>query len=315
MTGRDVTLLVNPAAGRGRGRRRLPAVSAALADALGGRPLRVHRAADYADAARVAARAVEAAVDGGCLVVMGGDGMAALGLNACAGTNVPLGIIPTGTGNDFCRGAGLATSIPGAVDAITGGWTRRVDLMSVSGDLSDGSDHRYVGSVVSSGFDERVNRRTNNLPVSVGTASYLFSVIAELRSFRPLRYELNIDGDIRALDAMLVAVGNSGLFGGGMRICPDADVHDGLLDVTIIHPVSRSLLLRLLPLVFTGGFVGHPAVELLRARRVVVDGPGLMGMADGESRTPPFTCTAVPGAVSVFSPRGAVWPGGRRASA
>lgn len=99
----------------------MPAVSAALADALGGRPLRVHRAADYADAARVAARAVEAAVDGGCLVVMGGDGMAALGLNACAGTNVPLGIIPTGTGNDFCRGAGLATSIPGAVDAITAG--------------------------------------------------------------------------------------------------------------------------------------------------------------------------------------------------
>ncbi len=304
MSTRAVTLLVNPEAGRGRGRRRLPEVSDALTRALPGRPVNIEIATDYRDAESRAVEAVARAGGGGSLVVMGGDGMAGLGLNACAGTTVPLGIIPAGTGNDFCRGAGLPTSIAGAVDAIRRGRTSRIDLMSVTGSLSDGRTHRYVGSVVSTGFDERVNRRANELPVSVGTASYLYSVLAELRSFQPLRYHLTIDGRERSLDAMLVAVGNSGLFGGGMRICPDANVYDGLLDVTIIHPLSRGLLLRLLPQVFTGGFVRHPAAELLRAREVRVDGPGLLGMADGEELgRPPFTCEAFPGAVSVFSAR------------
>lgn len=299
-----ITLLVNPEAGRGRGRRRVPEVSEALAKALPGRHVEIELTTDQRDAELRAVEAVARAAGGGSLVVMGGDGMASVGLNACAGTAVPLGIIPAGTGNDFCRGVGLPTSIAGAVEAIRAGRTRRMDLMSVTGSLSRQQTQRYVGSVVSTGFDERVNRRTNGLPVSVGTASYLFSVLTELRSFKPLRYNLTIDGRERSLDAMLVVVGNSGLFGGGMRICPDADVYDGLLDVTIIHPVPRSLLLRLLPQVFTGGFARHPAAELIRAREVTVDGPGLFGMADGEELgRPPFACEVCPGAVSVFSAR------------
>lgn len=299
-----LTLLVNPAAGRGKAARRLPQVVQRLRVALPDRHIEVVTTSGMANARVQAEVAVRQAAHGGALVVMGGDGMASVGLNACADTEVPLGIIPAGTGNDFCRGAGLPTSISAAVATIGGRWARRIDLMKVSGDLNDGSAERFVGSVVSTGFDERVNWRTNNLPFSIGTPSYLFTVLAELRSFEPLRYELTIDGVPRSMDAMLVAVGNAGMFGGGMRICPNADVTDGLLDVTIVRPVSRPTLLRLLPSVFTGGFVGHPAAELLRVERITVDGPKLHGMADGEELgRPPFDCAVARSMVSVFSPR------------
>ena len=88
-----------------------------------------------------------------------------------------------------------------------------------------------------------------------------------------------------------------------MHGCPNADVTDGLLDLTVVHPVSKATLLRLLPTMFTGGFVNDPAVEMLRAREVVVDGDGLYGMADGEELGPvPLTCRAVPDSLTVYVP-------------
>jgi diacylglycerol kinase (ATP) len=81
---------------------------------------------------------------------------------------------------------------------------------------------------------------------------------------------------------MLVAVANTSSYGGGMKICPDADARDGLLDVTIVHPVSRLKLVQLLPLMYSGRFVRDACVEQLRAREVVVEGPGLVGFGDGE---------------------------------
>lgn len=304
MTADSVTLLVNPSAGRGKAGHQLPQIIRALSDAMPGRVVEQVTTTSFSQAAEQAEMAVQRAGYSGALVVVGGDGMASIGLNACAGTPIPLGIIPAGTGNDFCRGVGLPTSVKGAVDSICKKWTRRIDLMSVTGQLTGGASQRYVGSVVSTGFDERVNWRTNRLPFRVGIASYLFSVLTELRDFRPLSYQLTVDQSQWELDAMLVAVGNSGMFGGGMRICPNADVTDGLLDVTIVHPVSRATLMRLLPTVFWGGFVNHPAVELLRAKQVRIAGIGLYGMADGENLgDPPLDCGVVPGEVSLYAPR------------
>lgn len=294
------TLVVNPAAGRGRARRLLPRIVDALRAGRPGVDLEVvasTSAADAEDACRVAVGTRDA------LVVVGGDGMTSLALNAAAGSGVPLGIVPAGTGNDFCRGVGLPTRWREAVDVVLAGHVDHLDLMGVTGNLADARSERYVGSIVSTGFDERVNHRTNQLPVTVGALSYAWSTLAELRSFRPLRYRIELDDVPRELDAMLVAVGNAGVFGGGMRGCPDADVRDGLLDVTIIHPVGRGTLLRLLPRLFDGSFVRHPAVELARAQRVRVDGDGLWAMADGEDLgRVPLLCRAVPGALALFVP-------------
>ncbi|MCW5953116.1 MAG: diacylglycerol kinase family lipid kinase, partial [Propionibacteriaceae bacterium] len=273
-----------------------------------GANLRVFQTTSFADARLRTIAAVEGArpvVEGrrpDALLVMGGDGMMHLGLNAAAGTDVPLGLIPSGRGNDFCRGAGVPTETMAATQAIIGGLTRRIDLMEAAGNLVGGAERRWVGSVVSTGYDSRVNHRTNELTWSLGGLSYAWTALAELTVFEPVHYRLVIDGVHREQSAMLVAVGNAGYFGGGMWVCPRADVTDGLLDITIVNPVSRMTLLRLLPSMFTGGFVKDPAVELLHAREVIVDGGGLWGMADGEDLGQvPLRLCAVPEQVSIYT--------------
>lgn len=295
-----LALVVNPAAGHGRARRLLPHVTTALFELVPGAALTVHEATSY-DGARAACRdAVASGVDG--LVVMGGDGMAHLGLNACAGTEVPLGVVPAGTGNDFCRGVGLPLRWRDAVAAIATGGVRTIDLMRVAGATASG-DPEYVGSIVSTGFDEKVNHRTNTLPFSIGAPSYAWSVLVELRRFTPLRYRLVVDGEPRELDAILVAVGNAGVFGGGIRMLPDADVTDGELDVTIVHPAGLGTLVKAFPGLYRDGVRGVSVVEMLRAREVVVDGDDLWSMADGEKLgRVPLTCSVAPGALRLFAP-------------
>lgn len=299
---RRLALVANPAAGHGRAARLIPQVAERLRAGIPDLDLSLAVSTSFEDARNACAAVVDAGVDG--LLVMGGDGSTHLGLNACANTGVPLGIIPAGTGNDFCRGVGLPRRWRDAVDVIVAGDAAPIDLMEVTGPLYAG-EREYVGSVLSTGFDERVNYRTNNLPFSLGAPSYAWSVLTELRGFTPLRYRIEIDGEARELDAMLIAVANAGVFGGGIRIAPDADVTDGLLDVTIIHPVPRRTLLRLFPKLFSGAFTSEPSVEQVRASSVVVDGDDLYGMADGEDiGRPPLTCRVAPGAVRVFGAGG-----------
>lgn len=307
--GPTLTLVVNPAAGRGRARRLLPQLTAGLVAGLPDATLHVHQTTSFSDARLRCIQAVEKArppVEGhrrDALIVMGGDGMMHLGLNAAAGTGVPLGLVAAGRGNDFGRGLGVPPDLSGAIRTIVGGHTLRMDLMEVAGALLEGAERRWVGSIVSTGFDARVNYRTNHLRWNFGQLSYTWSALAELSRFEPLSYRLVIDGVPREQTAMFIAVGNAGVFGGGMRGCPDADVTDGLLDITIINPVSRATLLRLLPTMFSGGFVKDPAVELLRARQVRVDGDGLYGMADGEELGPvPLHLRAVADMLDVFVP-------------
>lgn len=305
--GPTLTLVVNPSAGRGRAKRELPDVCAALLTGQPGANLRVFQTSDYAEARLRCISAVAAArpaVPGGprdALLVMGGDGMMHLGFNAAAGSDVPLGCIPSGTGNDFARGLGLPLSSVAAARIIAGGSTRRMDLALVEGALADGAQQRYVGSVVSTGYDALVNAKSNAMTWPRGSLRYAAAALAVLAHFEPLPYELVIDGVRRQQHAMFVAVGNAGYFGGGMRILPRYRLDDGLLDITVVNPVSRATLLRLLPTIYNGGFVKDPAVELLRARTVEIDGQGLVGMADGEPLgRVPLRVSAQPGVLEVF---------------
>ncbi|MFP5282664.1 MAG: sphingosine kinase, partial [Actinomycetes bacterium] len=185
--------------------------------------------------------------------------------------------------------------------AIAGGRTRHVDLTRV-GDT-------FVGTVLATGFDALVNHRANAMPWPKGSMRYPLATLAELRVFEPLRYQLTVDGERRDLRAMFVAVGNTSSYGGGMRICPDADPRDGLLDVTIVHPVGRLKLLWLLPQIYSGRFARDPCVEQLRAREVVVAGPGLVGYGDGELiAAAPLTVRCVPHALRVHVPAPAGLP-------
>ena len=252
----------------------------------------------WTDAEKLTRTAALAAREGDAVLVMGGDGMAHLGLNACAGTDATLGIIPAGTGNDFARGVGVPKDLAGAVDAICVGATRRVDLSHIS---NEAYPSRYVGAVLSTGYDARVNRATNDISLRFGSLSYGWIALRELVHFSPLQYRLRIDGVLRIQEAMIVAVCNTGMFGGGMQIAPRADPADGMLDVTIVDPVSRTTLLRLLPQMYSGNFARHPAVQQFRAHEVEITGDSLFCMGDGEELGDvPVTVTAAPGVLKVF---------------
>lgn len=293
-----ITLVVNPSAGKGRALELLPQVAGRLRDS--GHELEVLLSRDFAEAAAMTQYA--AASDADVLAVMGGDGMMHLGVNACARQELlgrratTLGMIPGGTGNDLCRGIGLDPRNPrAAVETIAAGHTRRIDLARVH--------DRYVGAVVATGFDALVNRRANAMPWPKGSIRYPLATVAEMRVFTPLQYRLTIDGEVRELEAMLVAVGNTSSYGGGMLVCPNADPQDGLLDVTIVHPVGLLKLARLLPLMYSGRFARDRCVEQIRAQEIVVDGPGLVGFGDGEMiGAAPMTITSVPQAVRVLAP-------------
>ncbi len=206
-----------------------------------------------------------------------------------------LGLIPAGTGNDLCRGLGVGTDPRQALDVILAGGDRFVDLARIG--------EAYIGTVVATGFDAMVNRRANAMSWPKGSARYPLALFSVLRVFEPLHYQLTLDGVRRDLEAMLVAVGNTRSYGGGIRICPDADPTDGLLDVTIIHPVGRPTLLRLLPSLYTGGFVTESCVERLRVRDITIGGPGLVGFGDGEMiGATPLAVHQMPGALRVCLP-------------
>ena len=295
---RRVRLVVNPSSGKGRALEMLPAVAGALRD--GGLELTILLSRDFAEARAMTEQAVADGID--VLAVMGGDGMMHLGVNACATAQLAgdrrttLGMIPAGKGNDLCRGVGLdPDDAVAAAAVIAAGHARQLDLTR-AGD-------RFIGGVMATGFDALVNRRANEMVWPRGSSRYTLATLAELRVFSPLVYRLTLDGELRQHRAMLVAVGNTGYYGGGMHICPQADPFDGWLDVTIIHPVGRATLLRLLPEMFSGRFARDPCVEQLRVREVTVAGPGLVGFGDGEMiGAAPFTACLAPEALPILVP-------------
>ena len=301
------TLVVNPTAGRGRALKLLPAVMNELLRGLPEGSLKVLQAKTYQEAREFCESAVKNARltpdTRDALVVMGGDGIMHLGVNAAGGTGVPLGMIPAGTGNDLCRSVGLPLDPVKAARVIVGGHLLNVDLTSVVGKLAHGDTHRYVGSVVATGYDARVAIRGASMSKAWGSLAYTVAALVELRTFEPVTYRLRIDGEEMTFPAMFVAVANGGYYGGGMHIAPGASVTDGLLDVTFVYPASRATLLRELPRMFSGKFISDPCIGQCTASEVMIDGDGLVGVADGEALgQPPFGVTCEPGALTVFVP-------------
>jgi diacylglycerol kinase (ATP) len=295
-----VAVLVNPTAGRGRHRGTLPAVLKALGEA--GRPVEVV-AADSGEQAPAACRAALAA-GASALVAVGGDGTVHGGLQAVAGTPVPFGIVPAGTGNDIAADLGLPTAALTAAEAVAGalraGRTRTFDLGRVT--LSDGGGQRWFAGVLGAGFDAIVNERANGMRFPRGRRRYDAAILAELVRLRPRRYTLGLDGTDSVADAVLVAVANTPRYGGGFRISPDADPTDGLLDVVVGGRFSRAGLVRILPRVRRGTHLTHELVTAHQARTVALDAPGIVAYADGERVGPlPLTVTCVPGALTLLA--------------
>jgi diacylglycerol kinase (ATP) len=294
-----VAVLVNPTAGRGRHRSLVPAVLQRLSAA--GRPV-VLVAARAAGSAVTACR--EALADGAsALVAVGGDGTVHVALQAVAGTGVPFGVVPAGTGNDIAAALNLPSSLERAaeviVDALDAGRTRPVDLGRVT--LPDGAV-RWFGGVLGAGFDALVNERANRMRFPRGPRRYDVAILPELLQLRPRHYAMAFDGVPAEVDAILVAVANCPSYGGGFRICPDADPTDGKLDILVGGRFTRRGLLRIIPRVRRGTHLGHPLVTVHRASTLTLAAEGITGYADGERLGPlPFTIDCVPAALAVLS--------------
>ncbi|TIC87854.1 YegS/Rv2252/BmrU family lipid kinase [Nocardioides sp. GY 10113] len=288
---RDVVVLTNPTAGGGRAPRVRDEALPWLRGA--GWQVRSLVGRDAEEAADLARKALADGAD--ALVVCGGDGLVNLGLQLVAGTDVALGLLPAGGGNDLARYLGVPRSGGGAAARhLLAAHPRPIDLAR----LGD----RYYATVLAAGFDAVVNERANRMRRPRGQARYTLATLAELRTFRPRPYVLDLDGVEVRLEASLVAVGNGPSYGGGLRICEGADLHDGLLDVVVVGPLTRADLVRTYPRLFRGSHVHHPQFERHRATRVTVTAPDIVGYADGERfGALPLTVESVPAAVQVLA--------------
>jgi len=289
---RRCALLVNPTAGKARHAATVGAVHARLS--AGELDVTRMQGADGAEAADLARKAVAEEYD--VLAVMGGDGMVHLAVQALAGSRTALGVVPTGTGNDVARYLGLPRGKPvDAAEVICRQVIRPMDLGKAGS--------TYYATVLATGFDSLVNERANAMTWPRGQMRYNLATLAELKVFRPLPYTLELDGERRRLDAMLVAVGNGPSYGGGLRMCEGALLDDGQLDVVIINPISKAELLKVYPRLFRGTHVSHPAYEHHRVRQVSVAAPGIVAYADGERLGPlPLNVECAPAALSVCVP-------------
>jgi diacylglycerol kinase (ATP) len=298
VTDEKIAVLANPSAGRGRHRGLLPAVL----DALGGdgRTIRLLDAGSGAQAEQACRQAVAGGAS--ALVAVGGDGTVHRALQAVAGTPVGFGVVPAGTGNDFAAGLGVPPDPLVAAETIAAAVrdraARPVDLARIR--TADG-EIRWFGAVLAAGFDAVVNERANRMRRPRGPRRYDIAIALELVRLRPRRYTLTLDGVAQTVDGVLVAVGNCPSYGGGMRICPDADPTDGLLDVVVADSMGRVSLARLRPRLSRGTHVHDPRVHTYRAREVRIDAQGIVGYADGERIAPlPLTVSCVPGALCVL---------------
>ncbi|HEX5113843.1 MAG TPA: YegS/Rv2252/BmrU family lipid kinase [Pseudonocardiaceae bacterium] len=289
-------LLVSPAAGMGAAARVAGRVAATLRQSVDHLDTLV---ADSAEgSAALARRAVDGQVD--VLVTLGGDGLAHVALQACAGTATALGVVPAGTGNDLARALSVPADPLAAAaavgSALLSGRLRSLDLGRVAG----GS---WFATVLCAGFDSLVNERANRLRWPRGPHRYDVAILAELGRLRPRPLVVETDSEVMRLDATMVSVGNLPFYGGGIPICPEAVADDGLLDITVVGATSRRDLVAVLPRLRTGRHIDHPAVTTLRARSVHLAGRNKwVAYADGERQARlPLTVRCVPSALSVVA--------------
>lgn len=242
------------------------------------------------------------------LVVVGGDGMVNLGVNLVAGTRVPLGIVPSGTGNDMARGLGIPHDDTEAAIRFLGEALQRpareIDAVRIRWTEDDGTvGERRFACALSAGFDAIVNERANLMRHPKGASRYILALLAELARLKPFRYRVTLDGETLELDALMVSVGNNVSLGGGMKITPDAVLDDGLLDVMLVKPLSRIAFLRIFPRVFQGTHTTAPVVTMRRARRIRIEADAaLVVYADGERIAPlPVELEVEPRALRVLA--------------
>jgi YegS/Rv2252/BmrU family lipid kinase len=291
MPRRSLCLIVNPSAGRGRAARLLPRVESALR--ARGMSFRVERT-DSLPHARELARSALAA--GEVAAAMGGDGLLGAIAGELRGSDGVLGVVPGGRGNDFARKLGIGPDPDRACDVLAGGREQAIDV-AVAGDRT------YLG-IASAGFDSDCQDIANATKLPLGELVYVYATLRTLLTWRDARWQVVVDGRAHSFAGYAVAVANSGVFGGGMYLVPDASLDDGLLDVVLTRAATKRSYLAGLTKVFGGTHVDSPNLTFLRGREIAfhADRPFPV-YADGDPIADlPVTIRVVPRALKVLVP-------------
>lgn len=288
-------IVYNPMAGRGRSRRALAAVEAYLAEHA--MPYRVHtttrrgHATDLVD---------ELPVDAPVLA-LGGDGTAHEVAAACVGTDRTLGVIPSGSGDDFAFALGLDRSdVDAALETIRASSTRLVDVGRVNGTT-------FINAM-GAGFDADVAAVVQVAPsFLMGPAAYLFAVLAALKDFALADARVEVDGRVvHDGPSLLVSAQNGPRTGSSFLFAPEASLDDGMLDVVIAGRFTRLGALAILPRLMEGRHLDHPAVQLVRGSHVhIVWSRARPFHMEGEVAGPAreFDVRVMPKALKVFGKR------------
>jgi YegS/Rv2252/BmrU family lipid kinase len=293
-------LLVNPSAGAGRARGSIAEIERELA-AAGVE----HRTVLTKNLEDGVSTAVSAAEQGEIPVVVSGDGLIGQVGGALAGSEIPMGIIPGGRGNDLARVLGISTDFHQAVAVLAAGNARSIDVGEVNG-------KRFLG-IASCGFDSDANRIANDARLVKGSLVYAYAALRALIAWKPAHFTLDIDGERKEVTGYTVAAANNKAYGGGMYAAPDAELDDGLLDVGATGNVGKLRFLRGLSKVFDGEHLEPLRVQVWKTAevRIEADRPFVV-YADGEPITDlPATVRLLPRALRILAPPPIAEPAGR----
>jgi diacylglycerol kinase (ATP) len=210
-----------------------------------------------------------AAAEGSLLVVIGGDGTVNEVANGVAETDAEIAVLPSGTGQDFGRTHGIPSDFAGAVRVALDGETRTIDLGRV--ELESGAA-RFFANVGSAGMSGAVARRANAMTKALGgRATFFYALTREFLAWQNTRVVVELENGVRREGAMHdVIVANGHWHGGGMKLAPDAEQDDGLFDVVFIGDVNKLDFLTTAPKLYSGRYLSHPKVELLRSASVAI---------------------------------------------
>ncbi len=312
MPAHNPLLIVNPIAGNGRAHGLAPKIEAWLTDRS--MTARLMETRERGHAERLAAAAGDLGHDR--VVVVGGDGTIQEVVNGLlADGRTPaqglpsMGLVPAGTGNDLVRDLALPLDPFAALAIALGDQSRTIDVARADGEEGRRRFFAVAGGV---GFDGKVAHVMfgHRFPWQRGRSGYMLSTIIELLRWRNRAVRLTLEtaeGEvIRDHTCLLVAFANGPYYGGGMQICPGADIADGFIDVCVAGDLSRMEAFRLLPGIYRGAHVGHPKVEFVRARTVRIDGDAdTLVHLDGEPFGGlPVTVHLLPGALRVTTADG-----------
>lgn len=290
-----ITIVANPEAGRGKAKAVVEGLIRKSTE-----PAKVEWTTRPGEATEIARRCYEAGVDR--VIAAGGDGTVTEVANAAYQAQLPFGILPVGTGNDFARTLGIFGDLDKAWNVATSGDATKIDCLK----WFTGTQSGIAINVAGCGFDasvaELINRGVKFLS---GTAAYYFAIVSTLLKYKPIDLEIQIDGQSFKKSAMLCAIANAKSYGGGLKVAPTASITDGKLDAVIVEDFGKIEFLLNFPKLLAGTHLNHPKISHVTGTQVtIIAKEPTPFLVDGELVTgTTFTIELLPSSLSILAPR------------